>query len=117
MGFEFKIRNMERKSFIIVLMIVIVSLESCIDHGEYITTVQPAHIDYDKYAMQWVEMPTIFYYDIYKKDYSYIAIYKSSDGKVNEDELTVLKNSFYGRNHPTSKYQYNVQDWYFNINE
>lgn len=105
-----------RKIYLFInLIVVILSLESCVDHGEYITTVQPVHIDYDKYVMQWVEMNTVFYYDIYRKNNSYIAIYKSNDGKAGEDELTVYENAFYGRSHPTSKYQYNVQDWYFNI--
>lgn len=111
---------MNKKYFIVtfvILIMTILSLESCADHGKYITTVTPVHIDYDKYVMQWVAMQTLFYYDIYRKDGRYIALYKSNYGEVKEDELTVLENSFYGRDHPTSEYQYNVQDWYFNINE
>lgn len=111
---------MNKRSFIVTVMgliMTMLSLESCVDHGEYITTVQPVHIDYDKYAMQWVAMKTIFFYDIYRKDGSYIAIYKCSDGEVEDDELMVLENLFYERDHPTSKYQYNIKDWYFNINE
>lgn len=98
------------------MIITTLSLESCVDHGKYVITVQPVHIDYDKYAMQWVKMNTAFFYDIYRKDNLYIAVYKSNDGKEGEDELIVHENTFYGKNHPTSKYQYNVQDWYFNIN-
>lgn len=111
-------KGMKKKNFIATLigLTLILSLNACADHGNFITTVQPVHIDYDKYAMQWVEMETVFYYDIYRKDGRYIAIYKSTDGKKGDDELTVQENIFYGNNHPTSKYRYNVQDWYFNIN-
>lgn len=102
----------------VLLMFMILTLISCsVDHGRFVASVQPDCLKYDKYLLQWTSMTTIFYYDIYDQDGLYIAIYKIN-GKADDDrEIPVIENIFYHRNHPTSEYQYCVDDYYFNFQD
>lgn len=111
--------NTRKKHLIFpVLLFMIFSLISCsVNHGRFIATVQPACLKYDKYLLQWTSITTLFYYDIYDKDGSYIAVYKIN-GKADDDrEINILENIFYNRDHPTSEYQYCIDDYYFNFQD
>lgn len=101
----------------VLLLFLTFVLMSCVDHGRFVATVQPVCLKYDKYLLQWTSMTTIFYYDIYYQNGSYIAIYKIN-GKADENrEIPVLENIFYNRDHPTSEYQYCIDDYYFNFQD
>lgn len=102
----------------LMITIIVVLLTSCaVDHGRFVTTVQPICLKYDKYLLEWTSIETIFYYDIYYKDNSYIAVYRSH-GKTDEDnELKVKVNVSYGHNHPTYEYKYCIDDYYFNFDD
>lgn len=99
-------------------VIVVLLLISCnSDHGRFVATVQPVCLQYDKYILEWTATQTIFYYDIYYKDNSYIAVYRSQ-GKTNDDkELKVRANVFYNHNHPTYEYKFCIDNYYFNFED
>lgn len=101
----------------VLLLFLTFVLMSCADHGRFVATVQPVCLKYDKYLLQWTSITTLFYYDIYDKDGSYIAVYKMN-GKADDDrEINILENIFYNRDHPTSEYQYCIDDYYFNFQD
>lgn len=101
----------------VLLLFLTFVLMSCVDHGRFVATVQPVCLKYDKYLLQWTSITTLFYYDIYDKDGSYIAVYKIN-GKADDDrEINILENIFYNRDHPTSEYQYCIDDYYFNFQD
>lgn len=64
------------KSMLVVIL-VLVSISCTPDHGRFVATIQPVCLRYDKYLLEWTSIQTIFYYDIYCKDNSYIAVYRS----------------------------------------
>lgn len=101
---------------VLKLVLILFILTACTkDHGNYITSVQPVHIDYNKFTMQWEAQNTVFYYEIYKQEDIYIAIYMDNAGRKEDNEISIEENPFYGINHPTSSYQYHVDSWYFNL--
>ena len=57
----------------LVVIVVLVSISCTPDHGRFVATIQPVCLRYDKYLLEWTSIQTIFYYDIYCKDNSYIA--------------------------------------------
>lgn len=100
-----------------LLLFLIFVLMSCVDHGRFVATVQPVCLKYDKYLLQWTSITALFYYDIYEKEGSYIAVYKINGEADDDNEIKVIENIFYNRNHPTSEYQYCVDDYYFNFHD
>lgn len=72
------------KSMLVVIL-VLVSISCTPDHGRFVATIQPVCLRYDKYLLEWTSIQTIFYYDIYCKDNSYIAVYRSQ-GKTDDEK-------------------------------
>ncbi len=104
------------KSMLVVIW-VLVSISCTPDHGRFVATIQPVCLRYDKYLLEWTSIQTIFYYDIYCKDNSYIAVYRSQGKADDEKELKVKANVFYNHNHPTYEYKYCIDDYYFNFDD
>lgn len=78
----------------LVVIVVLVSISCTPDHGRFVATIQPVCLRYDKYLLEWTSIQTIFYYDIYCKDNSYIAVYRSQGKTDDEKELEVKANVF-----------------------
>ena len=104
------------KSMLVVIW-VLVSISCTPDHGRFVATIQPVCLRYDKYLLEWTSIQTIFYYDIYCKDNSYIAVYRSQGKADDEKELKVKANVFYNHNNPTYEYKYCIDDYYFNFDD
>lgn len=111
--------NAKKRSLNSVLLLFLTfALMSCEDHGRFVATVQPVCLKYDKYLLQWTSITVLFYYDIYYKAGSYIAVYKINGEAADDDnEIRVTENIFYNRNHPTWEYQYCIDDYYFNFQD
>ena len=87
----------------LVVIVVLVSISCTPDHGRFVATIQPVCLRYDKYLLEWTSIQTIFYYDIYCKDNSYIAVYRSQGKTDDEKELEVKANC--------------IDDYYFNFDD
>lgn len=109
--------NIKKKCPILIGMLMLMMLlVGCKDHGEFITNVTPIHIGYNSILQQWEASSTLFSYDIYQKNGYYIAVLKERDGFERDGvEYRVEINPYYLQHTATGEYQFCVQQWYFNF--